>query len=378
MRAVHVVPSITDPVSGPAYSVPALCESLAQLPVEVTLHVLAPGPDTIPPDKLRIYPAWPILKRLGISPAMRRGLREAAKNADILHSHSLWMMPNLYPAAAVLGTNCRLVVSPRGTLQDAAWNRSRFRKRIMWALGQKKVLTSAACLVATGAGELAGIRARGLTQPVALIPNGIAVPPPPAHARAENGTRRLLFLGRIHPIKGLENLLQAWSRIERDFGAWELCFTGTDEAGYVDTLRTQAKALKITRFDVHRPVFGEDKGRMLRDADLLILPSFSENFGVVVAEALAHGVPVIASKSTPWQGLTNHGCGWWTENTPDALEACLREALALPREALRQMGASGRQWMLDEFSWPRIGRMTLDTYSWLLGNAPKPAWVEEK
>lgn len=378
MKIHHVIPELHNLVSGGAYVVPELCRAISGLATDLTLHVLAPGPESVPSYRLCTYPAWPILKRLGISPAMRRGLREAAGNADILHSHSLWMMPNVYPASAVHGTKCRLVVSPHGTLQDAAWNRSRFRKSIMWAMGQKKVLTSAACLVATGAGELAGIRTRGLTQAVALIPNGIDVPPAPAHERTGNGTRRLLFLGRIHPIKGLENLLRAWSRIEPDFGAWELCLTGTDEAGYVSTLKAQAKELKITRFGVRGPVFGEDKGSSLRDSDLLILPSFSENFGVVAAEALAHGVPVIASKGTPWQGLTTHGCGWWTENTPAALEACLREALALPPETLRQMGAAGRQWMLDEFSWPRIGRMMFDTYAWLLGSAPKPAWVEEK
>lgn len=376
MKIDHIVPSIADQVSGPAHSVPALCESLCNLPVEVTLHVLAPGPEEIPPYKLCTYPAWPILKRLGISPAMRRGLQEAAKSADILHSHSLWMMPNLYPAEAVRGTKCRLVVSPRGTLQSWALEHHRMRKILMWKVAQEGAIRAACCLHVTATSELQEVRALGLRQPVTIIPNGINIPSNREKPIEPRSKRRLLSIGRIHKKKGLENLLRAWNDVSGSFPDWELRILGRDDGGYERYLRSLIESLRIENTMIGSPVFGQEKSNAYFASNLYILPSHSENFGIVVAEALAHGVPVIASKGTPWQGLTTHGCGWWTENTPAALEACLREALALPPVALQQMGAAGRQWMLDEFSWPRIGRMMLDTYAWLLGNAPKPDWVE--
>jgi len=121
-------------------------------------------------------------------------------------------------------------------------------------------------------------------------------------------------------------------------------------------------------------VEGMRKSVVYQRADLFVLPSFSENFGVVVAEALAHGLPVITTRATPSGGLLDHGCGWWLEPTIDALTETLREALDKDAADLRAMGERGRA-HAAEFDWSHIAQQTQDAYSWMLAQGPKPECV---
>jgi glycosyltransferase involved in cell wall biosynthesis len=123
------------------------------------------------------------------------------------------------------------------------------------------------------------------------------------------------------------------------------------------------------------PLYGEAKLLAYQKADLFVLPSHSENFGMAVAEALAAGTPAIVSKGAPWKGLNQHNAGWWVDNGVDALVACLDEALAMPPTELAAFGAHGRQWMETDFSWTNIGRKMSETYHWLLNGGSQPDWV---
>lgn len=378
IRAAHVVPSIENRASGPSYSVVELCRSLAEQGCETSLYVLdslPPGlPDRVAAHRFdrRSFP-----NRLGVSPAMRQALRAAAPGLDILHNHSLWMMPNIYPAQAVRGTRCRLVVSPRGTLSPTALRRSRAMKWIAWhILGQKNLLGGAACFHATAPHECRDIRNLGFRQPVAVIPNGIDVPA--ANLRPVRRGRRLLYLGRLHPIKGLDLLLQAWKRLAPDFPDWDLHLAGPDEDGTEASLRATVAGLSIPRVAFDGPVFGEELGKAYWNADLYVLPSRSENFAMSVAEALAHGLPAVVSKGAPWPGLETERCGWWVGADIDSLERALREALGAGDGERREMGERGREWMRRDFSWETIGGMMNRTYEWMLGGGAAPAWVETR
>jgi glycosyltransferase involved in cell wall biosynthesis len=137
-----------------------------------------------------------------------------------------------------------------------------------------------------------------------------------------------------------------------------------------------ADHLGVRRVTFFGPAFGLDKTRQYQQADLFVLPTHSENFGLVVAEALAHGVPAIVTKGAPWSGLETRECGWWIEQGVDALADCLQSALELPPEQLRDKGRRGRLWIEQEFSWDHVGRMMLETYRWFLGGGTPPAWVQ--
>ncbi len=373
MKIIEVVPSISEQASGPSYSVSQLSAVLARLGADVHLHVLAPAPSLDDSYRIHAHPWCPLLRKLGISPAMRRALRREAEEAHVIHNHSLWMMPNVYPAWAIRRKSCRLVTSPRGTL--AAWSlrRNAWQKKIMWLLGQGRAVRDSHCFHATAESEYKDIRRAGLRGPVAVIPNGIEVAP--EIVRTDSGPRRLLFLGRLHPVKGIDVLLRAWSKIETRFPEWELRIVGKDELGYQAQMQELSTTLGLQRASFLGPAFGQQKAEEYKNAHLFILPSHTENFGVAVAEALASGLPAIVTKGAPWSGLEDKGCGWWIEQSVESLADCLDSALRLPPAELAKRGQRGRQWMEEEFSWQHVGQRMLETYRWLVGGGTPPAWV---
>jgi glycosyltransferase involved in cell wall biosynthesis len=249
------------------------------------------------------------------------------------------------------------------------------RKRIAWKAYQRRDLETASAIHATSDLELEEIRAAGIDVPVAVVPNGVDVPEPIGRAPAAAGrARRFLFLSRIHPKKGLENLIEAWS-VARPAG-WELVIAGPDEGGYRPTLERLARGLEPgTPVVFMDAVSDRSKWDLYGSADVFVLPTLSENFGVVVAEALASGVPVITTRAAPWEILTAEDCGWWTEVGVEPLAAAIREAAGIGDEERRAKGDRGRRLVLERFAWPAIARQMLSVYRWLVGRAGEPDCV---
>jgi glycosyltransferase involved in cell wall biosynthesis len=377
LRVVHAVPAIAHEASGPSYSVPALCEALASSGADVSLHVLGDATRALGRGfSVVTYRGWAFPPRLGISPAMHRGLNRAAREADVMHNHSLWMAPNVYPGFAVRGTRCLLVTSTRGTFAPWALRKSRWRKRILWQAIQGPSTRQSACFHATAEAEYGDIRQAGLRAPVAVIPNGIDLPDVDSVvAEPKEHRRRLLFLGRIHPVKNLEVLLRAWKVVAPEHADWELTIAGVDEGDYGDRMRALAGDLGLPRVAFVGPRFGAAKLAAYKSADLFVLPTHSENFGMAVAEALAMRVPAIVTRGAPWAGLDTEGCGWWIEAGLSPLVEALRSAMREPEEELARRGARGRAWMARAYGWPAIGEQMAATYRWLVSGAPRPAWV---
>ena len=378
MRVVHVVPSITNEASGPSYSVVRLCESLIANGQDVTLTALDFLREPNPRDFLKTFSLGWGPRRLGRSPAMRKWLLEQADSgeSDLFHNHSLWMMPNVYPGQAARNSGIPLVVSPRGTLSGWAMQSGSPVKRIFWPLLQRPALTAASCLHATAESEYKDIRRMGFSQPVAIIPNGVDIPE--AKLKAAKDDQTLLFLGRIHPIKGLDVLLPAWRAVQDRFPKWRLKIVGPDNRGYLGEMRRLASDLRLERIEFMGALFGAHKWPAYQQADLFVLPTYSENFGMSVAEALAAGTPAIVTKGAPWSGLDAHQSGWWIDIGIDPLVACLEQALGYPPDKLKAMGQHGRDWMQADFSWANIGRRMTETYHWLLSGqkvTSKPDWI---
>ncbi|MHB8159798.1 MAG: glycosyltransferase [Thermoleophilia bacterium] len=375
MRVIHVVPAITEEAAGPSYSVPRLCESLIGTGVDVELVALdwAAMPVRLP--YLKTFPLGLGPRRLGVSPSMRRWLKQEVTSgrAEIIHNHSLWMMSNVYPGNSVRDSRCRLVVSPRGTLSARALGVNALQKKIFWHVLQAPALRASACFHATAESEYEDIRRLGFRQPVCILPNGIDVPS--LEETPNSGRRQLLFLGRIHPIKGIDILLHAWQAVEDRFPDWELHISGPANGGYLTEMQALAAQLRLERVVFPGPLFGVEKLRAYRAASLFVLPTHSENFGMTVAEALAVGTPAIVTKGAPWGGLEKQGAGWWIDIGVDPLVACLEQALATPPTHLAEMGRAGREWMLRDYFWERIGAQLSVVYHWLLEGGEPPPWV---
>jgi glycosyltransferase involved in cell wall biosynthesis len=378
VRHVQVVANVAVEASGRSHSVPALCAGLARLGHDVRLHTVEPAPAAWPyagvvhtPHR-RSLPRIPLRASAGLHAALRR----EAQSAAVLHSHGLWLLPNVYPARVVRGTRCRLVTSPRGTLAPVALGISRWSKKLMWAVVQRAAVEASDCLHATSLTEREEILAAGLRRPIAVIPNGVSIPEAkPAAETTGRELRRLLFLGRIHPIKGLDVLVPVWRELESAFPDWQLVIAGPDEGSHRDALRELARAAGCRRIEFHPPAYGAAKSALLWSADLFVLPTRTENFGMAVAEALAHGVPVVTTHGAPWSGLETHGAGWWVQLDRDALGQALRDAMSLAPDALARRGVAGRAWMQRAFSWDEIAREMQAVYFWLAGDGPQPASV---
>lgn len=378
MRVIQVVPAITEEASGPSYSVVRLSEALIAQEQEATLAALDWGPMTSPPSFLQTFHLGLGPRRLGRSPEMSRWLSETARigAVDLIHNHGLWMLPNIYPGWVAKRYGVPLMVSPRGTLSEWAMQNGSTIKRVFWPLVQKPVLVAVTCFHATAESEYADIRRMSFRQPVAVIPNGIDIPD--LVLKPLNESRTLLFLGRIHPKKGIDMLLRAWQAVMVRFPDWNLRIVGPDNGGYLAKMQVLAAQLRLERVVFTGVLYEEEKLRAYREASLFVLPTHSENFGMTVAEALAAGTPAIVSKGAPWAGLEQQGAGWWIDIGVDPLVACLEEALSRSPESLVEMGQRGRNWMKAEFSWTRVGQQMVEIYRWILegqGVSTKPDWI---
>ncbi len=353
----------------------SLCRSLVECSVETKLATLDGPNNSVKPAIIKSFPIEGYPARLGRSPKMRGWLTGVTKDGsiDIMHNHSLWMMPNVYSCNAVKGTNVPLIVSPRGTMSERAMSNGSKVKKVFWPLIQRPALDQVTCFHATARSEYEDIRRMGFQQPVAIIPNGIDVPDVRTPLRGD--MRTLLYLGRIHPIKGLDNLLPAWAAVQHHFTEWQLRIVGPDNKGYLKEMRQLAAKLKLERIEFSGPLTGDKKMAAYSEADLFILPSYSENFGMTVAEALASGTPAIVTQGAPWSGLNENNAGWWIDTGIDPLVTCLEHTLSQPRTSLDTMGLNGRRWMEKDFSWDNIAVRMKATYDWILNGGSKPECV---
>jgi glycosyltransferase involved in cell wall biosynthesis len=372
MKLLHAVPKVDQEAAGPSYSVPALCQALSARGHEVSLATIA-ARNRIPGVSLELYSEWPILRRFEVSTSLARAMRRKANEVDIVHNHSLWSMVNVASGLVVPGKRAKLVTSPRGTLSPWALSRTRHLKRVLRPF-QWRALERADLLHATSEVELGEIRAQGFRAPVAVIPNGIDVPLPVTIKTSEE-TRTLLFLSRIHPTKGLDRLLHAWRTLQGDHPEWRLVIAGRGETDYVGELTELARSLRLERVSFPGPLYGDAKAEAYRRADLFVLPTHSENFGMVVAEALAHACPVVVSRGAPWAGVESEHCGWWVLNDVEVLARALDTAMRLPQGTLVEMGVRGREWMSRAYSWDSVAAKMEAAYDWVMsdgGTSPPP------
>ncbi len=373
---IHVISGLARDHGGPSYSVPRLCQELAENSVNVQLVTVAQDDIELPSPAIGFaqdFNGAPLLSGQRLSGALHKFLVETAAEADIIHSHGLWLAPNLYAGFTARQSETPLIVSARGMLAEAALQYSKRKKMLYWSAIQGPAVRYAAGWHATSNIEANDIRAFGVeTPPIAIIPNGVDVPTSGVEHDVLKSRRRVLFMSRIHKHKGLLNLLDAWAKTEHSAEGWELVIAGPDAENHQRELIQRSIDLGLARVEFRGPVFGSERDRLVASADLFVLPSRSENFGLVVAESLAAGLPVITTKGAPWADLHTHRCGWWIDHGVEPLAVALRDATSLPVYERAAMGARGRAWMKSEYSWSAIGAQMNQYYNWLLHKGDRP------
>lgn len=227
---------------------------------------------------------------------------------DIVHINGIWTPQNWGFQSVAQKQGIKVVVSPHGMLEPWILAHNSFKKKIALFLYQRRALKQSICLHATAQMEAANIKALGYKNPIHIIPNGIYLQDIKG-IKEYYGTKKMIFMSRIHPKKGIEVLLEAWRDCYTE--DWTLEIAGTGEENYMASLIQSVEDLENVRFVGAK--YGEEKWDFLRSADVMVLPTHSENFGIVVAEALAVGVPVITTQGTPWEDLETYKCGWWID-----------------------------------------------------------------
>lgn len=351
MKVLHTVASLRPETGGPARSVPGLASALAAAGIEVHLWAAEVPEDYKPPIGVTMWHAAP------------DGAAWRDEGFDLIHDHGVWLPINHTVAKAALAVGIPRMVSPRGMLEPWALNHKKWKKRLAWLLYQRRDLQSACALHATAESEAAQLRNLGMKQTIAIIPNGVDMgesltsvlrPSPSAFKTA-------LFLSRVHPKKGLPLLVEAWDRVRPD--GWRMMVVGPDEGGHsAEVERLVARAGLQDSWEFCEACEGEAKQELFAGADLFVLPTYSENFGIVVAEALAYGLPVITTTGTPWEGLLENRCGFWVHPSADGLETALRSATLLSKEERQAMGQRGKSWIARDFLWDGIGTKMSATY----------------
>lgn len=404
MKINHVIPSLSASSGGPARSVPLVCHALSQY-ADIEISTIQSDDQVSVPNSVTVHAfAQTLHSPLRASKGLRQHLLTA--DYDVLNAHGLWQLPTHYAVKSALSREKPLVITPRGMLEPGALQFSHWKKHLSGWLWQNRDLHRATCIHATSQMEADNCRRYGLKNPIAVVPNGIDLSEYPLkqegrtflsdHSSGEK--RQLLFLSRIHPKKGLCHLLEAWAQLPHVHGEWQLVIAGSDDGGHEDELKKMATDLQLDWSDcvdnpqrqvsiigshlstssLHFPgaLFGDDKLRAYQEAELFVLPTLSENFGMVIPEALACGTPVITTKGAPWSELETTGSGWWIDVGTDPLKDCLEQALRCSSEELRQMGAGGRKLVEEHYSIDSVAQQMMSIYEWCISSGMPPSCLQ--
>lgn len=381
---LHAIANLRASAGGPPRSVAALVDNLSRHGRRVGLFTRRIDEPEVPVAATvkRFYGssagrAWAALGLdAGHHARQEVAAAVAASGARLVHSHGIWTPACHAVAAATTDAGIPLLVSVRGMLETVARDSKATKKRIAWLAYQRNDLTRATAIHATSEAELRSIRACGLRQPVVVLPNGVTPPlslPPRPTERPR--MRTALFLSRIHPIKGLPLLLEAWSRVRP--AGWRLAIVGNDDGGHRAEV---AKLINVLGLDgqvsLGDAVAEGDKWRHYAAADLSILPTRSESFGLAIAEAMLADLPVITTHGAPWKILQTQRAGWWVPIGVEPLAAALAEATTMPADDLAAMGRRAGELVRREFDWRMIACRLWEAYDWLLNGGPLPAFVD--
>jgi poly(glycerol-phosphate) alpha-glucosyltransferase len=322
----------------------------------------------------------------GFSPELRSHMSREIGSADLIHVHGLWMYPGILAASLSRTKACKRVVSPHGMLEPWALGNSPWKKRLAGWLFERKNLTSAHCLHALCANEARSFREFGLSNPIAVIPNGVeldelAPRPDPAGIWRKYpelpGRKIFLFLSRVHPKKGLPDFLHAWREARAHEQNWALVVVGPDELSHEAELRKLAGEMGIaSQVTFAGPAYGEEKRAFLALANAFVLPSLSEGFSMAVLEAAAAGLPVLLTRECNFPELATAGAAIEVPAGRSGILAGLRRFLNLTEAERQQMGGRGLELVKKTYTWTAVGLQMKSVYDWLQAGGSRPDCVQ--
>ncbi|CAM3050261.1 glycosyltransferase [Moritella viscosa] len=367
MQLKSIIENISDEYGGPANSLPNFLEAIrSELGVESviysTINSIKDKNEFI--DRFSI--PWVRCKlngmdKLKYSKEMKSRLLSTLTDGDVLFSNNLWNYPAFLAAKLSQEKKVPHIVSIRGTLYPWSLAQGKLRKKLAWLLFQKKSLQQANLIHVTCADEYKAVRELNITSPIAIVPHGInyddyqdlpnkinAI----EHLRLNNNKKYVLFMSRLHKKKGLDILLEIWPEVAKDFPNWCLLIVGPDYSNYNENIAELAVENGTEdNIKVFGMLSGYDKKCVLASSEFFILPSYTENFGVVIGEALAAGLPSITTTGTPWSEINTHNCGKYITLSRENVLQSLQEMMTLDKHSLDVMSNNSKLLIKNNYSW---------------------------
>ena len=309
--------------------------------------------------------------------------QEISQNT-VFHDNGIWLPFNNTISRFCFKNKIPIIISTHGMLEPWSMGNKKIKKKIAWFVYQKNNLMSAKVIHATSEMEAKNILNLNLGVPVAIIPNGVKIPKNYELIKNYNlesiglkndGRKIMLFTGRIHPKKGLLNLLKAWLYSSDYLKNWRLVIVGFPEGDYIKELMNFTKKNNLeSSIDFLGPLIGDDLINIYRNSDIFVLPTYSENFGLVVAEALSYGLPTITTQGTPWSILEKKNAGWWCKPTSEDISKKLITVSNL--NDIDYLNMSENAFKLSKnYNWDDITSSFCKLYQWVLGFREKPNFV---
>lgn len=358
MKVVHFITSIDRTLGGVSTYMQLLTKELGKV-VDLVI-VTRPTSSPLELENCRIlYLPFPLSEIRDFRKQWISILRK--EKPEIVHINGIWMIQTWIIQREALKLGIKTFITPHGMLEPWIMNRHPLKKKLALLLYQKKALKSALALISTAESEKSNILNLKINSNVVNIPNGVDISTIQLK-KNWNKRRRILYISRIHIKKGIELLLDAISTLKNELNGYEITIAGEGDISYINDLKERAKEIDNVYINFIGGVYGNDKWTLYQESDFFVLPTYSENFGYVIAEALASGTPVITTKNAPWEDIESCKCGFWINRDLQSLCNSIREMIVLESNDLQKMGKSGRELIEKKYSTKSVVDSLLSIY----------------
>ena len=372
MKIIHYIPSINRESGGTSSYMQLLASELGK---KVELHVVThQSANELPLGNCQLHYIDHWSHFLRMKKQWNRLVNEIVP--DIVHVNCCWQPGSALVQRWSYRRGIKTVYSPHGMLEPRIVERHYWTRKLpALLLYQKAAIKRSVVILATAKSECQNLVKLGYNRDVVVVPNGIDV----SQIRLKNSWKKMntiLFLSRIHVTKGLDLLIDSVAELRNDMKDYKVLIVGEGDSEYVTKLKELSKKQKVDDIILFvGGLYGEAKWDLFHQADIFILPTHSENFGIVIAEALASGTPVITTEGAPWEELLTAHCGWWVPCTQKDIANAIRSAINSTDEELQILGKNGRRLVEERYSVESIALKMKTLYEWLLVGGSKPIFV---
>lgn len=371
MKIIHYLPSIDFSCGGTTTYMQLLAESLGRLS---ELHIITHSSSR--PIDIKNCTIHYINKNIfgAMKSEWMNLLNEITP--DIVHVNCCWLPQCAWVQKWSQAKNYKVILTPHGMLEPWIVKRNYWTKKLpALLLYQKSAIKKANCIHATAESEKKNLLRLGYNNNIVVIPNAVDVDDIKMKESWQR-TKTILFLSRVHEQKGINFLIEATATLKEALKGYQIIIAGEGEASYIATLKQMALRADVQDIiSFAGGVYGDEKWELFRKADLFVLPTFTESFGIAIAEALASGTPVITTNGTPWNDIVEHCCGWITEIGAAPTVDALKKFLELDEKDLEEMGQNGRRLIEEKYSVNSMAHKMNELYQWIIKDSDKPKFV---